>query len=270
MKPASHYAGLVAEERERRRRDAEAASDVELAALEAAVEAAVARAKERGLELPTHVDHEGPLNDVSVERLRALGYGDLSEVPSAERGGKAVRVSLASPASEGDPRLARTVESLDLSVRSENGLKRSGIDHVGALVLRSRRDLIEADRLINRKSIRKIEETLGALGLSLSETDFEDGAGAARAAAVVAGGPGVAASSARTGTGRVTTVAELGLSARWTAGLRLAGVETIDALTSMSEMELYKLRFMGRRSVKEVKGALARCGLALGSGTGPR
>lgn len=83
--------------------------------------------------------------------------------------------------------LAVPVESLNLTVRSYNCLKREGIHTVGELVSRSEQDLLDI-RNFGSKSIDEVKEKLAEMGLSLKDSapgfdplaaadQYEDGEG---------------------------------------------------------------------------------------------
>ncbi|OFL65328.1 MULTISPECIES: DNA-directed RNA polymerase subunit alpha [unclassified Brevibacterium] len=65
--------------------------------------------------------------------------------------------------------LALAIESLDLTVRSYNCLKREGIHTVGELVSRSEADLMDI-RNFGSKSIEEVKQKLDELGLSLKDS----------------------------------------------------------------------------------------------------
>ena len=65
-----------------------------------------------------------------------------------------------------DPLLLRTVDDLELTVRSANCLKAENINYIGDLVQRNESDLLKAPNL-GRKSLNEIKDILAAKGLSL-------------------------------------------------------------------------------------------------------
>ena len=74
---------------------------------------------------------------------------------------------------EPDPRdthLEKTIEELDLSVRSYNCLKRAGIHTVGDLVEKSEADMLKV-RNLGQKSLEEVKFKLAELGLSLRSND---------------------------------------------------------------------------------------------------
>ena len=62
--------------------------------------------------------------------------------------------------------LFRTVDDLELSVRSANCLKNANIRHIGELVIRSESEMLKTKNF-GRKSLNEIKEILGEMGLSL-------------------------------------------------------------------------------------------------------
>ena len=66
--------------------------------------------------------------------------------------------------------LDRSIEDLELSVRSFNCLKRAGINTIGELVARSAEDMMRV-RNLGRKSLEEVEEKLHTLGLGLKASE---------------------------------------------------------------------------------------------------
>ena len=64
----------------------------------------------------------------------------------------------------------RTVEELDLSVRSYNCLKRAGINTVQELASKSMDDMMKV-RNLGKKSLEEVERKLKELGLGLRLND---------------------------------------------------------------------------------------------------
>ena len=69
-----------------------------------------------------------------------------------------------------DPKLAMSIEELDLSVRSNNCLRRAGINTVGDLINKSEDDLKKV-RNLGTKSLEEIIKKLVDLELSLRKDD---------------------------------------------------------------------------------------------------
>lgn len=68
--------------------------------------------------------------------------------------------------SEVDPSLLKTVDDLELSVRSANCLKAEQIYYVGDLVQKTEQELLKTPNF-GKKSLNEIKEVLGSVGLSL-------------------------------------------------------------------------------------------------------
>src|SRR5215831_1278455 len=92
---------------------------------------------------------------------------------------------------EGGP--DQSIETLSLSLRSYNSLRREGIHTVGDLAARSQQDLLAIDN-IGPASVEEIKRKLAGRGLTLSEA--RPGAPAAAAGAVNGSGPAPAAADA--------------------------------------------------------------------------
>lgn len=73
-------------------------------------------------------------------------------------------------ASERDHLLERSIEELDLSVRSFNCLKRAGINTIGELIAKTPEDMMKV-RNLGKKSLEEVEEKLAALGLHLRQSE---------------------------------------------------------------------------------------------------
>lgn len=67
---------------------------------------------------------------------------------------------------EADPLFSRSVDDLELTVRSANCLKAENIFYIGDLIQRSENDLLKTPNL-GRKSLTEIKEVLAARGLAL-------------------------------------------------------------------------------------------------------
>jgi DNA-directed RNA polymerase subunit alpha len=65
-----------------------------------------------------------------------------------------------------DALLARTIDDLDLSVRSANSLKNANVHTLRDLVRKSEKDMLETKNF-GKKSLEEVQEVLGSLGLSL-------------------------------------------------------------------------------------------------------
>ena len=65
-----------------------------------------------------------------------------------------------------DPKLLKTVEDLELTVRSANCLKAEGIHYIGDLVQKTEVELLKTPNL-GKKSLTEIKDVLAKEGLSL-------------------------------------------------------------------------------------------------------
>ncbi|MBX5464020.1 MAG: DNA-directed RNA polymerase subunit alpha [Clostridia bacterium] len=73
-------------------------------------------------------------------------------------------------ASERDRLLERSIDELELSIRSYNCLKRAGINTIGELVAKTPEEMMKV-RNLGRKSLEEVQEKLAALGLSLRSSE---------------------------------------------------------------------------------------------------
>ncbi len=76
-----------------------------------------------------------------------------------------------------DQILAKTIDELDLSVRSANSLKNANIHNLRDLVRRSEKEMLETKNF-GRKSLEEVQEVLDKLGLSLGMNVPSSGASA--------------------------------------------------------------------------------------------
>ena len=68
-----------------------------------------------------------------------------------------------------NPNLFKSVDELELSVRSANCLQNANIRFIGELVQRTEAEMLKTKNF-GRKSLNEIKDTLGSLGLSLGIT----------------------------------------------------------------------------------------------------
>jgi len=97
-------------------------------------------------------------------------FVDYAKVSQIEEKKELIRLSIP------DEQFNTPLEQLDLSVRTINALRRSGITTVGELITRGEKELLSI-RNFGQKSKRELEERLQALGLSLTpkiEEEKED------------------------------------------------------------------------------------------------
>ncbi len=102
---------------------------------------------------------------ILIEQLKPfLEYAKISQMKAEER-----LVRLAIP----DEKYNMSVDQLDLSVRTMNCLRRSGIATVGELIAKGPKDLLKL-RNFGQKSALEIEERINSLGLSLYPQETTD------------------------------------------------------------------------------------------------
>jgi carbon monoxide dehydrogenase subunit G len=140
----------------------------------------------------THVVVHTALNVTG--RPAQFGRGVMSEVGSKligifasnladMLGADAAQQPAAEPAqAPAGPAAGQPIESLNLSVRSYNSLRREGIHTVGDLASRTREQLLAIDN-IGPASVEEIRQKLADLGLALSETPVSGNGAAASAMA---------------------------------------------------------------------------------------
>ncbi len=102
-----------------------------------------------------------------------LGIYIQTEESLREIGGEGGREDLAGL----DQILAKTIDELDLSVRSANSLKNANIHNLRDLVRRTEKEMLETKNF-GRKSLEEVQEVLDKLGLSLGMNVSSSGASA--------------------------------------------------------------------------------------------
>ncbi len=102
-----------------------------------------------------------------------LGVYIQTEESLREIGGEGGREDLAGL----DQILAKTIDELDLSVRSANSLKNANIHNLRDLVRRTEKEMLETKNF-GRKSLEEVQEVLDKLGLSLGMNVSSSGASA--------------------------------------------------------------------------------------------
>lgn len=142
--------------------------------------------------------------------------------------------------------LAQGIDVLDLSTRSTNCLVDAGIGSLAELTSKTSAELLKT-RNFGRKSLKEIKDALAVRGLAL------------RALPVMEFSSQTSASDPRLN----VSVEILQLSVRSSNALDSAGVKTLAELVSKTEEDLLKTRNFGRKSLKEIKDALAAMSLSL-------
>ncbi|HEV7668306.1 MAG TPA: DNA-directed RNA polymerase subunit alpha [Thermoanaerobaculia bacterium] len=102
-----------------------------------------------------------------------LGVYIQTEESLREIGGEGGREDLAGL----EQILAKTIDELDLSVRSANSLKNANIHNLRDLVRRTEKEMLETKNF-GRKSLEEVQEVLDKLGLSLGMNVSSSGASA--------------------------------------------------------------------------------------------
>ena len=85
--------------------------------------------------------------------------GGTEEAPAEEQGAQASKGSI-------------SIDDLDLSVRSNNCLRRAGINTVDELIQRTEEDMMKV-RNLGRKSLEEVKKKLSEMGLSLRKSEEE-------------------------------------------------------------------------------------------------
>lgn len=142
------------------------------------------------------------------------------------------------------------IEDLQLSVRSENCLRDSGITFVGDLIQKSDSDLLQISSF-SRKSLEEIKKALALLDLELGGE-------------IPSWPPSNLNEISRRISPFLKRVDDLELSVRSTNCLHCADIYYIGELVQLSEPEMLRTPNFGRKSLKEIKEVLATLGLSLG------
>lgn len=107
-------------------------------------------------------------SSILIDYLKLFQTGDVSKpVISVADGAEPESTE---PKNEGP--LAMSIDELDLGVRSNNCLRRAGINTVGELVQKTEEDLMKV-RNLGSKSLEEIKKKLNEFGLSLRKSDEE-------------------------------------------------------------------------------------------------
>ena len=114
---------------------------------------------------------DGAINmatSIMIDYLRLLQTGEPTEPGIKVPGG--LEPEGTEPKNEGPG--AMSIDDLDLSVRSNNCLRRAGINTVAELTQKSEEDMMKV-RNLGRKSLDEVKKKLADLGLSLRKSDEE-------------------------------------------------------------------------------------------------
>ena len=107
-------------------------------------------------------------SSIMIDYLKLFQTGDSTKPVISVVGGS--EPEGAEPKKEGPG--AMSIDDLDLSVRSNNCLRRAGINTVDELIQKSEEDMMKV-RNLGRKSLDEVKKKLADLGLSLRKSDEE-------------------------------------------------------------------------------------------------
>lgn len=105
---------------------------------------------------------------ILIDYLKLFHTGDPDGGSITVKGGN----DSASDDSKADGPAAMSIDDLDLSVRSNNCLRRAGINTVEELTMKSEEDMMKV-RNLGKKSLDEVKKKLSDLGLSLRKNDEE-------------------------------------------------------------------------------------------------
>ena len=135
--------------------------------------------------------------------------------------------------------LNQSIDVLDLTVRSSNGLKSLNIKTIEDLVKNSGSDLLKAPCTLGRKSLTEINAALSGIGLSLKDLVLTS-----------------------------DSVDKLGLTTRTRNALQSESVFTVEDLLKYTEENLLKINQFGRKCLLEIIEALTSHGFKLAESDG--
>ena len=142
-----------------------------------------------------------------------------------------------------DDLLRRSVDELELSVRTTDCIHNANIYSIGELVQRTRADLLKIKNF-GRQSLREITEILAQMGLSL--------------------GMKISEGSHRADDSLSISLESSGLRTRLVKILVNADIIYVGDLVQKTEYNLYRFPGFGRGSLAEVKAFVSRLGFSLG------
>lgn len=107
-------------------------------------------------------------SSIMIDYFKLFQIGDMTKPIISAAGGSDLEGSDAHKEGSG----AMPIDDLDLSVRSNNCLRRAGINTVEELTQKSEEDMMKV-RNLGRKSLEEVKKKLANLGLSLQKSDEE-------------------------------------------------------------------------------------------------
>ena len=142
------------------------------------------------------------------------------------------------------------VEELDFSSRTENALRRAGINTVEEIISFTEDEIIKV-RNIGETGFAEIWKKLHGLGLSFREREIYT-------MGMLVERPEVKGEKVLE-----MTLEELDFSVRTYTCLKRAGINTVDDLLQRTESDMIKIRNLGKKSLDEVILKLSALGLSL-------
>ena len=146
--------------------------------------------------------------------------------------------------------LSMKVEELDFSSRTENALRRAGIETVEEIISHTEDEIIKV-RNIGETGFAEIWKKLHGLGLSFREHEIYT-------MGMLVERPEVKGEKVLE-----MTIEELDFSVRTYTCLKRAGINTVDDLLQRTESDMIKIRNLGKKSLDEVILKLSALGLSL-------
>ncbi len=146
--------------------------------------------------------------------------------------------------------LSMKVEELDFSYRTENALRRAGIETVEEIISHTEDEIIKV-RNIGETGFAEIWKKLHGLGLSFREHEIYT-------MGMLVERPEVKGEKVLE-----MTIEELDFSVRTYTCLKRAGINTVDDLLQRTESDMIKIRNLGKKSLDEIILKLSSLGLTL-------
>lgn len=179
----------------------------------------------------------------AAERLREMRAHQVAEHEAREAARANQKLLM--------PLLMKKLDEFEFSVRTGNCLKNDGLVYLGDLLIKTEVEMLRTSNF-GRKSLNEIKKELAQLGLHLG---MEIGRWPPN---------NIDALVALAGTPFVTLVEDLELSVRSANCLKNDNIVYVGELVQRTEAEMLRTPNFGRRSLNEIKEALAQLGLHLG------